>query len=53
MLCENLNQVQPNSASPMTKNPPLLLTSDGATALLTFNRPEVYNALDAETETSL
>ena len=36
----------------MTKYAPLKLHKHGAIALLIFNRPEVYNALDAETVTA-
>jgi len=33
----------------MTKRPPLKVQRDAEIAILTFNRPEVYNALDTET----
>ena len=36
----------------MTTQPPLNLREDAGIAILTFNRPEVYNALDTETVTA-
>lgn len=36
----------------MSKQPPLRIQKDTDVAILTFNRPEVYNALDTETVTA-